>query len=239
MHPHSALRCLPVVVGSLALSSCAGPLAPVVIDGVAVQRLTMEYKGRPYSIRHSGAHPRPGNPSDGTRAEGGTIAGTVCGSDIHYQVTHNGDHVRVSGFINNEQSATLEIREANNIRRIQGGLGNFIVDVVLTNDTIAGTVGRCGYELHPGEANNDTFAQVLRTQGFNITMRINGRPELHKLPAADQAALVPLMLYCATAKVFENFGHDPPELGFGSPEGAQPPKTINFGPQSNRSCGGT
>ena len=238
MHPHSALLCLPVVAGSLALTSCAGPLAPLVIDGVAVQRLTMEYKGRPYSIRHSGAHPRPGSPSDGTRAEGGTIAGTVCGSDIHYQVTHNGDHVRVSGFINNEQSATLEIREANNIRRIQGGLGNFIVDVVMTGDTIAGTVGRCGYELHPAEATPDTFAQVLRTQGFNITMRVTGRQELRKLPAADQAALVPLMLYCATAKVFENFGHDPPELGFGGAEGAQPPKTINFGPQGNRSCGG-
>ncbi len=69
-------------------------------------------------------------------------------------------------------------------------------------------------------------------------MRITGRQELQQLPAADQAALVPLMLYCATAKVFENFGRDPPELGFGGQPGAQPPKTINFGPQNNRSCGG-
>lgn len=238
MYAHSALRRLPAVLGLLALSSCAGPLAPVVINGVQVPRLTLEYKGRPYSIRHSGAYPRPGNPSDGTRAEGGTIAGTVCGADIHFQVTHNGDHVRVSGFINNEQSATLEIREANNIRRIQGGLGNFIVDVIISEDIIAGKVGRCGYELHPREEVPDTFAQTVRTQGFNITMRLSGREALRQLPAADQAALVPLMLYCETAKVFENFGHDPPELGFGGEEGAQPPKTINFGPQGNRSCGG-
>ena len=107
-----------------------------------------------------------------------------------------------------------------------------------TGDTIAGTVGRCGYELHPSEADPDTFSQVVRTQGYNITMRINGRQELQRLPPADQAALVPLMLYCDTAKVFENFGRDPPELGFGGQEGAQPPKTINFGPQGNRSCGG-
>ena len=49
MHPHSLLRRLPVVVGSLALSSCAGPLAPLVIDGVPVQRVTTEYKGRPFT----------------------------------------------------------------------------------------------------------------------------------------------------------------------------------------------
>lgn len=233
----AALHRLPLGLGSLVLASCVGTPGPVIIDGVPTPRATTEYVGRPYSIRHTAAYPRPGNPSAGVKADGGTIAGTVCGADIHFQVWHNGDHVRVSGFINNEQSATLEIREANGIRRIQGGFGNFAVDVLLTNDLLAGSVGRCRYDLHLDEPSADTFSQILQAQGFKVNMRISGRQALAQLPAADQAALVPLVLYCATAKVFENLGHDPPELGFGAPEGAQPPKTINFGPQSNRTCG--
>jgi hypothetical protein len=69
-------------------------------------------------------------------------------------------------------------------------------------------------------------------------MRINGRNELGQMPAADQAALVPLMLFCATSKMFENLGQDPPELGFGGALGLQPAKTINFGPRNGVYCGG-
>ena len=241
MHIGSHLRCMsfwfgPLCLG-LGLASCAGPAGPVIIDGKPYPRPTTEYVGRPYSIRHIGAYPQQGNPSAGLKADGGQIAGTVCGADIQFHVSHNGDHVRVNGFVNNEQSATLEIREANGIRRIQGGLGNFAVDVLLANDILAGTVGRCRYELHPDEKAGDTFAQALQTQGYNVNMRIGGRQALEQLPAADQAALVPLILYCATAKLFENLGHDPPELGFGGQAGAQPPKTINFGVQGARTCG--
>ena len=42
----------------------------------------------------------------------------------------------------------------------------------------------------------------------------------------------------ALGKLFENMGHDPPALGFGGSLGAQPPNTINFGPQSGMYCGG-
>lgn len=237
MRSRSALHRLPLGLGALALASCAGTTGPVIIDGVSLPRTTTEYVGRPYSIRHTAAYPRPGNPSAGVQADGGTIAGTICGADVQFHVSHNGDHVRVSGFINNEQSATLEIREANGIRRIQGGFANFAVDVLLASDIVAGVVGRCRYELHPDELAADTFAQRLQAQGFKVNVRLSGRQALSQLPAADQAALVPLVLYCTTAKVFENLGHDPPELGFGSPAGAQPPSTINFGPQSNRTCG--
>lgn len=237
MRSYPALTRYSLLVGSLAVAACAGPAGPVIIDGVPTPRTTTEYVGRPYSIRHTDAYPRPGSPSGGLKSDGGRIAGTVCGADIQFHVSHNGDHVRVSGFINNEQSVTLEIREANGIRRIQGGLGNFAVDVLFADDILAGSVGRCRYELHPEEQAGDTFAQPLITQGYKVSMRIDGRQWLGQLPAADQAALVPLVLYCATAKVFENLGHDPPALGFGGTVGAQPPRTINFGPQGARTCG--
>lgn len=234
----SALHSLPLSIGVLALAACAGTAGPVVINGVPTPRTTMEFVGNPYSIRHTAAHPRPGSPSGGVTGDGGTITGTVCGADIQYHVSHNGDHVRVNGFVNMDWSMTLEIREEpSGARHILGGLSNFPVDVTLAEGTLSGTVGQCQYELHPDAQAGDTYSQRLRIKGYNVSMRIKGRETLAQLPAADQAALAPLMLYCATAKVFQNLGQDPPELGFGGRPGVQPLKTIDFFPQSNRSCG--
>jgi hypothetical protein len=112
-----------LVVGFLLSSGCASLLGPVMLDGIATPRLNLEFVGNPYSIKHTGAHPRPGNPSGGVKGPGGSIFGSVCGADIQYDVTHYPDRVKVNGFLDNQHSATLEIREANNIRRIQGSLG--------------------------------------------------------------------------------------------------------------------
>jgi len=49
---------------------------------------------------------------------------------------------------------------------------------------------------------------------------------------------VPLMLYCATSKMLENMGRNPPLLAFGAPMGAQPHGTINFGARPFMYCGG-
>lgn len=237
MRSCSALLCLPIGLGGLALTSCAGTAGPVILDGVPTPRTTMEFVGNPYSIRHSAAHPRPGSPSGGIHGDGGTITGTICGADIQYQVQHNGDHIRVSGFVNTEWSMTLQVsEEPSGVRHILGGLSNFPVDVTLAEGTLSGTVGQCRYELHPDAQANDTYTQLLPIKGYNVSMRIKGRQALAQLPAADQAALAPLMLYCATAKVFQNLGQEPPELSFGGRPGAQPSRTIDFFPQSNRSC---
>lgn len=219
----SALVCL------TGLLSCAKTLGPVVIDGVATPRATNEYVGQPYSIRHYDAYPKSVDPSGGLSAPGGTIAGTVCGADIQYQITHKGDHVLVSGFVNNQSSVNLLIREANHVRRITGGMGHLSVDLLLGEDGVAGSVGPCTYHMGAAPDSGGTLSEQIRAQGYDVTIRIAGYPELLRLPAADQAALLPLVLRCSTAKVFENIGHDPPTLAFGGQLGAQPPNTINFG----------
>lgn len=219
----SALVCLTGLV------SCARTLGPVIIDGVATPRATNEYVGQPYSIRHYDAYPKLVEPSGGLSTAGGSIAGTVCGADIHYQVTHKGEHVQVSGFINNQYSVNLLIREDNHVRRITGGLGQFSVDVSLGEDGVAGSVGPCTYHMSKAPDSGGTLYEQTRAQGYDVTSRIAGYAELLRLPAADQAALLPLVLRCSTAKMFENFGRDPPTLAFGGQLGAQPPNTLDFG----------
>lgn len=233
------MRSYPVLcaLSGVLLAACAGPSGSVPVDEDPTPRITKTFTGQPYSFRHINAYRFNRNPSNGLKTAGGNIAGTVCGTDIQYEVNHEGDRVRVSGFVNNDQTVNLIIREANNIRRIQGVLGNLSVDVLIADGVMAGSVGRCRYELHANDDAPDVLVQSLKGNGFAIKLRINGRHELEELPAADQAALVPLMLRCATAKIFENLGHQPADLGFGGAASAQPPKTINFGPQSGITCG--
>src|SRR5262245_1829312 len=82
-----------------ALVACATTPTTVIIDGKEVPRLTQEFTGQPYSIRHSGAHPRPGGASSGLRSPGGSITGVVCGAGVQFDVEHLGDHVQLTGFI--------------------------------------------------------------------------------------------------------------------------------------------
>jgi hypothetical protein len=237
MRRHSHFGALCLLAAPLLSAGCA-ELSPAVVDSVAQQRRKQEFSGQPYKLRHLDAHPNPGSPSSGVEGRGGSITGVVCGADVQYQVTHRGDHVRVSGFVDNQYPVSLMMREANQIRRIQGHLGNFAVDVLVVDDLLAGAVGRCRYELHPDDDSVDAFSQRWRSEGYTVKMRLDGRKALGQMPPADQAALVPLMLYCATAKMLENSGHDPPPMGFGGELSLQPAHTINFGPQGGLICGG-
>ncbi len=99
-------------------------------------------------------------------------------------------------------------------------------------------MGRCRYELHPDDDAVDDFSQRWQSHGYSVKMRLSGRKELEQMPPADQAALVPLMLYCATAKMLENTGQDSTPIGFGGKLELQPAHTINFGPQAGVICGG-
>ena len=229
MRSSSVLVASSALVCVTALSSCAQSLGPVMLDGVATPRTTSEYVGQPYSIRHYDAYPKAVPASGGLSAPGGTIAGTVCGADIHYQVTHKGEHVQVSGFINNQYSVNLLIREADHVRHITGGLGHHSVDVSLSDQGVSGAVGPCTYHMRAAPEAGGTLAEQTRASGYDVTVRIAGYEELLRLPPADQAALLPLVLRCSTAKMFENFGHDPPALTFGGQPGAQPPHTLSFG----------
>ena len=86
---------------AVATAGCAAPKTAIV-DGKKVPRLTLEFTGNPYSIKHDGAHPRPGGPSSGLRDAGGGIRGRVCGMLVDFDVTHKGDHVQLVGSIDNQ-----------------------------------------------------------------------------------------------------------------------------------------
>ena len=60
---------------------CAAGCAPTtaIVNGQQVPRQNLVFAGRPYDVRHSGAHPAPGGPSSGIKDDGGHISGHVCG----------------------------------------------------------------------------------------------------------------------------------------------------------------
>src|SRR5215475_829075 len=95
-------------LGSLLLvAGCATVPKTALVDGKEVPRLMLDLTGQPYQIKHEGAHPKPGGPSSGLRAAGGSIHGHVCGMFIDFDVTHKGDHVQLVGSIDNRTPAQI------------------------------------------------------------------------------------------------------------------------------------
>ena len=125
------------------------------------------------------------------------------------------------------------VNEANHVRRITGSLGQFSVDMTFGENGMTGEVEPCTYHMRTASDSGGTLYEQVRAQGYDVTIRIAGYAELLRLPAADQAALLPLLVRCSTAKMFENYGQDPPTLAFGGPLGAQPPNTLSFGQETN------
>ena len=69
---------------------------PLLVDGVQMNRVSNTFVGQPFHVTHSGAHPRPGSPSGGLSADGGEIAGSVCGVSVNLGVRHEKDRVEVA-----------------------------------------------------------------------------------------------------------------------------------------------
>lgn len=182
-----------------------------------------------------------GGPSSGLKEQGGRISGVVCGVDIEYTVEHGGDHVALSGFLENQHASQMKIIETEDARIMVGSLGTREVRLTIREDSLQGYVGRCPYDMRrgvPSDEDSDTLMQNFRGFGETMEVRLSNPKELWKMPAADQAAVLPLMMLCVTEKIFQNLGRPKvPTLGFGKP-GAVPSGTIQFSGSGNRDCGG-
>src|SRR4051812_3616583 len=132
------------------LASACAP-ATAVVDGRTVPRLDLEFGGQPYAVRFSAAHPRPGGASSGLRDYGGRIIGNVCGLDVAYEVQHEGDHLRLSGFIDDQTLAsTLLVTDVGGVSRdIRGNLASNAGSVTLDlrYNSIRGNVGLRAFDL--------------------------------------------------------------------------------------------
>jgi hypothetical protein len=212
----------------LLCAGCAGVPKTAVVDGREVPRLTLELTGQPYSVKHEGAHPRPGGPSDGLSDAGGSIRGRVCGLLVDFDVAHKGDHVQLVGSLDNHIPAAIDVSEQNGVRHFTGNLGGLGVDFTLDQATLQGHVGVRVFILEP--VPGDAYHGYMRVSGTldinggkqRAGILIHGRDALWKMPPADQAAVLPAIITCGGMQF--QFG-DALVVGFGGPGTDRPPET--------------
>jgi hypothetical protein len=198
-----------------------------IVDGREVPRLTLEYNGQPYSVKHDGAHPRPGGASSGLRDAGGGIRGRVCGMLVDFDVTHKGDHVQVVGSIDNHIDAAIDVSERNGARHFTGNLGGLAVDFIASPSMMEGHVGVRVFVI---ETTGDVYRGYMRIPGLldinggkqRLGLNVVGRDALWSMPPADQAAVLPAILTCGSTqfRVVDSL-----EVGFGGPATDRPPET--------------
>ncbi len=198
-----------------------------IVDGKEVPRLTVEFNGQPYSMKHEGAHPRPGGPSSGLRDAGGSIRGRVCGMFVDFDVTHKGDHVQIVGSIDDHLDASIDVSEANGVRHFTGKLGSLGVDFVASPTAMEGHVG---IRVFAVETVGDDYQGYMRIPGLldvnggkqRLGIMLHGRTALWAMPPADQAAILPAILTCGDAQfaVMSSV-----EVGFGGTATDRPPET--------------
>jgi hypothetical protein len=161
------------------ISACAAAHEPTVIDNrngklVHVPRKDLHIQGAAYELRHRFAHPRAGGPSSGAWGDGGEIQGAVCGAQVALRVWHRGDHVAIGGQVAGAP-ASLQVMDVAGARQISGYVGPSEVSLRFDGHWIWGRVG--------------SGAAPIMTEA---------RPEIAAMPAADQAALLPIWLSCPT-----------------------------------------
>jgi hypothetical protein len=216
-----------IVAVAILAAGCATVPKTAVVDGQQVPRLTLEYNGNPYSIKHEGAHPRPGNPSGGLRDNGGAIRGRVCGMLVDLDVTHKGDHVQLVGSVDNRMPAAIDVSQTNGQRHFTGNLGPLAVDFVATPD---GMQGHVGIRVFAIEAQGDTYRGFMRIPGLydvdnqkqRLGVIVAGKEALWSMAPADQAAVLPAIFSCSSAQFRIIDGLD---VGFGGTATDRPPET--------------
>jgi hypothetical protein len=168
------------------------------VDGRTVPRLTLDYAGQPFAIRQLGAHPKPGGASSGLRDYGGRIIGNVCGLDVNYEVQHEGDYVRLTGFLDDATyNSSITVRDDGGIRRlISGSLAptGGAVALELRYNGLRGHVGLRVFEL--AREGDHYIGSLTVGQSLRALARIDGAAELWSLPAAAQGLVLPALLTC-------------------------------------------
>jgi hypothetical protein len=188
---------------ALAAAGCA--TGTVLVDGKQVSRVELRFTGSSYSVTHRDAHPQPYGPSSGYDGDGGTIGGDVCGMQIDYGVEHHGDHVQLIGFVDGDHPSAIAIRDEGGARRITGNIGNLGVDLTLTGSHLEGHAGLRVIAMTQADDQLVGFMRLPNVwdeqAGRNAVVKatLDGRDALWRLPPADQAALIPLVLSCHLA----------------------------------------
>lgn len=191
---------LPLILAA----GCAPTTA--IVDGKQVARLDMDFVGQPFVIRVSGAHPRPGSPSGGLRDFGGRISGNICGLDVTYDVQHEGDKTRLTGFVDEKQvDSRLEVRDVEHVsRQITGTLDSesgTAVNLDLRKNAIRGNVGLRQFDLG---RDGDRYIGSVKVVGITTSATINGADDLWTLPPAAQAVVLPTLLTCYGDELEQN-----------------------------------
>jgi hypothetical protein len=220
------MRALGLVVAALA-AGCASAPKTAVVDGREVPRLTLEFNGQPYTIKHDGAHPRPGGASSGLRDAGGSIRGRVCGMLVDFDVTHKGDHVQVVGSLDNRMPAAIDVAEQNGVRHFTGNLGGLAVDFVVDGMMMQGHVGIRVFALEMASGAYQGFMRIPGLLDVNggkqrLGVLLRGHDALWAMPPADQAAVLPAIFTCGSMqfRVVDSL-----DVGFGGTATDRPPET--------------
>lgn len=224
--PMSTFRGLPELLGAwLLLSGCQGPQ---VSGQPGTAGRGGELVGQPYAISHKDAQVHASKASDGTTGSGGEIAGLICGSDLMMQVSHKGDHVLASGFIDSQWNAQMQIRETDGYLTLVGSFANQYYKLQLFGNRLLGTVGRCKVDLRQDPADEDRLVQNWSVRGQPRSMSLRGVNALWSLPPAEQAVLLPILVECLWGQFYQNNMNTSPEVKVGGAMGALPRGTINW-----------
>ncbi len=213
-------RLWPFLIGLLLCAGCTAPATA--LDSAGRPRPMLRFRGGPYRVTHYGALPAPGGPSGGLQDEGGVIRGGVCGQDVSYQVRHLGDHVELEGWIAAHTPSRIEVRDQGWRRTLRGNLGAWKVDLGFSRAVLYGRLGPWSFVL--GSIGDDLAENVL-FPGVTATsddrhrkaVGLYGRRALWEMPAADQAAVLPLMLTCMQMALMLQGDQAEIEMGFGRP----------------------
>jgi hypothetical protein len=190
--------------GLLFVASCAP--ANAYVDGKLVPRLDMDFVGQPFVVRVSSAHPKPGSPSGGLRDNGGRLSGNICGLDVTYDITHEGDHTHLTGFIDEQSGdSKLDVKDVEGVsRQIYGTLDTRSgtgVSLDLRKNSIHGNVGLRQFELG---RDGDRYIGSVKVAGITTSATINGADDLWTLPPAAQAVVLPALLTCNGDELEQN-----------------------------------
>jgi hypothetical protein len=185
---------------ALFLVGCAG--------GAGSRQPAAHYAGEPFDLSQ----------------RGNRITGQVCGMDLDLDVSHHGDAVELSGFIDGRLPVHLSARPDIGGRAITGALGtsagNAAVDLRLGGDTLGGRVGFRRFDLR---AHGDELTGTMQIAGAiePSDAVLEGRAQLAALPLDTQAALVPTLLSCNVQPI-GRWGRSSLMVRVGGPAGALP-----------------
>jgi hypothetical protein len=207
----------------LSFVACA-PAPYAVVNGKLMPRSKVGYTDRNYfAVQHTNAHPEQRGPSSGLRSYGGSIVGRICGVDVNYETEYRGRYLDVLGYVapadqineassdgkSSELIAFIRIRDRGSL---DGGLRDFtgavgrsangadsvknrspVVDFTLGQGFLRGRIGLRYYNLR---AQNNSYVGLVNIRGNLYPFELKGRGRLWSMPAADQAAILPLMMTC-------------------------------------------